>query len=171
MKAKLTAAAHSMDDFLNNASIRAAFTIVLALVVVLSCFLPYINYPVPVYAGYDAELAYTDAQQEYLLSLQEYEDKLAQRGEVELEISDMRDPAVAAANEVYLAALQNSPENTELIAQSEAALQTAKDELTEARKVLAGIQNLVGPVPAQYPIPASSKLLKYADGLAELALG
>ena len=171
MKTRTTATIQAVDNLLNKPHLRTALTVALALVVVLSYFLPYINYPVPVYEGYDNEQAYIDAQAEYQASLQEYNDKIALRDSTQQEISEVLEPAVTALNNDYLAVAEASPGDTDLIAQAEAALQTAKDELTAARKVLSGLQNLVGPVPAQNPVPADSKLIKYAAGLAELEDG
>ncbi len=171
MKAKAAAAAQTIDNILNNGSLRIAFTVILALVVVLSCFLPYINYLVPVYPGYDSGQAYIDAQADYQTSLQEYRDKIVLRDGTDKEIREVFEPAVTAADEAYTKTLSEFPDDTERIAQAEAALQTAKDELTAARKVLSGLQNLVGPVPTQNPVPADAKLIKYAEKLADLEAG
>jgi len=171
MKEKAASAAQFVDSILNRNSFRTALTLVLAVVVVLSCFLSYIDYPVPVYEGYDSEQAYIDAQADYRTSVQEYEDKLVLRDTTDIEIADVLEPAVDIADANYQQIAADFPDDTDQIAAAEAALQTAKDELTAARKVLSGLQNLVGPVPAQNPVPASTSLIKYVDGLAELAEG
>jgi methyl-galactoside transport system permease protein len=171
MKEKAASAAQPVNTILNKASLRTAVTLALAVIVVLSCLLPYIDYPVPAYVGYDGDQAYVDAQAEYLVAVQEYEDKISLRDTTDVQISDVLQPAVNTANAAYLEITAQSPDDTAKISEAEAALQTAKDELTAARKVLSGLQNLVGPVPAQNPVPASAKLIKYADGLADLAAG
>jgi methyl-galactoside transport system permease protein len=171
MEEKAAAAAHTVDNNPNHASMHTAITLILAVMVVLSCFLPYINYPVPVYEGYNSDEAYIQAQADYQTALQEYQDKIVLKDDTQAEITDVLEPAVDDANAAYLQIVAEAPDDTDRIAVAEGALQTAKDELTAARKVLSGLQNLVGPVPAQSPVPASSKLIKYVDSLAELAEG
>ncbi len=171
MKEKAASVAQTLDRILNKGSVRTALTVFLACAVVLSCFLPYINYQVPAYAGYDGVQAYTDAQVDYLTSVQEYKDKIALRETTGTQISEVLQPAVDAAQASYDQITTDFPNDTDKITAAETALQAAKDELTAARKVLSGLQNLVGPVPAQNPVPADSQLIKYTNGLSELEAG
>jgi len=80
-------------------------------------------------------------------------------------ISESLQPAYDAAN-AKLKALQGvSPVDEAAAAAAQAEVDAAKAALTEARKVMSGLQNLIAPVPVQNPVPADSKLQKYADNL------
>ncbi len=152
-------------SLLNSATMRRFVTIALSLLVILSCFMSYISYPVPAYEGYDSAAAATEAEAAYQKDLQAYYDNVALRDNTRQNIDDVLQPAYDAAN-VKLKELQSaSPVDETAVAAAQAEADTAKTALTDGRKVLSGLQNLIAPVPVQDPVPADSKLLKYAGDL------
>jgi hypothetical protein len=154
---------------LNSAAMRRYVTFVLSLLVVLSCFLSYISYPVPAYEGYDSAAAAVQAADTYQKDLQAYYDNVALRDSTEQNIDGVLQPAFDSAN-ARLKELQSAnPVDEAAVAAAQAEADTAKAALTDGRKVLTGLQNLIAPVPVQDPVPADSKLTKYADGLQTMA--
>ena len=152
-------------SLLNSATMRRAVTIVLSLLVVLSCFMSYISYPVPAYEGYDSAAANIEAEATYQKDLKAYYDNVALRDTTQQNIGDVLQPAYDSAN-IKLKELQSaSPVDEAAVAAAQAEADAAKTALTDGRKVLSGLQNLIAPVPVQDPVPADSKLLKYADDL------
>jgi len=150
---------------LNSATLRRAITVALSLLVVISCFLSFISYPVPVYEGYDAAAAHTQADETYLKDLAAYYDNMALRDTTKQNIDNTLQPAYDDAN-TRLKSLQGaSPVDEAAVAVAQAEFDVAKTALTDGRKVLSGLQNLTVPVPVQDPVPADSKLIKYADDL------
>jgi methyl-galactoside transport system permease protein len=150
---------------LNSATMRRAVTITLSLLVILSCFLSYISYPVPAYEGYDSAAASAEAETAYQKDLAAYYDNVELKGTTQQNIDDVLQPAYDSAN-LKLKDLQGaSPVDEAAVAAAQAEVDTAKAALTDGRKVLSGLQNLIAPVPVQDPVPADSKLLKYAGDL------
>lgn len=150
----------------NSPALRRIITFVLALLVVLSCFFSYISYSVPVYQGYDNAAALKDAESAYKNDLAAYEGNIKLRDETSKNIDEVLQPDYDAAN-AKLKELQGaSPADEAAVAAAQAEVDAAKAALTEARKVMSGLQNLIAPVPVQNPVPADSKLIKYASDLA-----
>ncbi len=150
---------------LNSAALRRAVTLTLALLVVFSCFLSYIFYPVPVFDGYDAAAARKQADEAYGKDLAAYHENVALKASTQQSINDVLQPAYDAANAKLKAMQSASPLDEAAVAAAQAEADTAKTALTDGRKVLSGLQNLIAPVPVQDPVPADSKVLKYADDL------
>ncbi len=148
----------------NSAALRRAVTVALSLLVVLSCFLSYISYPVPAYEGYDGAAALAQAGEAYQKDLAAYYDNVALRDETRQSINNTLQPAYDAAADALRIREQSAGPGDD-ITEFQAAVDTAKAALTDARKVLSGLQNLIAPVPVQDPVPADSKLLKYVDDL------
>ncbi len=150
---------------INSPALRRTITLMLALLVVASCFFSYISYPVPVYAGYDNAAAAMDAEAAYQTDLAAYNDNIKLRDETKKSISESLQPAYDAANTKLKELQAAAPVDEAAVAAAQSEADTAKAALTEARKVLSGLQNLIAPVPVQNPVPADSKLQKYADNL------
>lgn len=150
---------------LNSATMRRYVTVALSLLVVLSCFLSYISYPVPAYEGYDSAAAAVQAADVYQKDLQAYYDNVALRDSTEQNIDGVLQPAFDSANAKLKELQSANPVDEAALAAAQAEADTAKTALTDGRKVLTGLQNLIAPVPVQDPVPADSKLLKYADDL------
>ena len=150
---------------INSPALRRTITFVLALLVVASCFFSYISYPVPVYQGYDNAAAAIDAEAAYQTDLAAYDDNIKMRDETKKSISESLQPAYDAANTKLKELQAATPVDEAAVAAAQSEADTAKAALTEARKVLSGLQNLIAPVPVQNPVPADSKLQKYADNL------
>ncbi len=145
----------SWDQRINSPGLRRLLIILFSTIVLLTLALPYVTYPVPAYEGYDAAAALTDAQAGYEADLQTYKDKVILRDQTQRQVNDVLQPAYIRAN-ADLAALQASETADETaLAAAQAAADEAKTAVTEARKVLSGLQNLVAPVPVQNPVPAS----------------
>jgi methyl-galactoside transport system permease protein len=158
-------ASEKKGALLNSATMRRAVTITLSLLVILSCFFSYISYSVPVYEGYDSAAATAEAEAAYQKDLTAYYDNVALKGTTQQNIDTVLQPAYDSAN-LKLKELQGaSPVDETAVAAAQAEVDTAKTALTDGRKVLSGLQNLIAPVPVQDPVPADSKLLKYADDL------
>lgn len=152
---------------LNSAVLRRAITATLSLLVVLSCLMPYISYPVPVYPGYDDQAALAAANEAYGQELAAFHDNVARRDETQESINQVLQPAYDAANAKLKELQSASPADEAAVTAAQAEFDAAKAALTEGRKVLSGLQNLIAPVPVQDPVPADAALIKYADGLAD----
>ncbi len=148
----------------NSPALRRAITFVLALLVVVSCFFSYISYPVPVYQGYDNAAAVKDAEAAYKNDLDTYNGNVKLRDATKISINEVLQPQYDAAVDA-LEIRQQSAGPGDDITELQTAVDTAKAALTEARKVMSGLQNLIAPVPVQDPVPADAKLIKYADDL------
>ncbi len=153
-------------SLLNAAPLRRAVTAVLALLVIFSCFFSYISYPVPIYPGYDNAAAAAQAQAAYEKDLAAYQDNVRLRSETRANINDVLQPANDAANEKLNQWKSASPVDEAAVALAQVEADAAKAALTEGRKVMSGLQNLIAPVPVQNPVPADANVLKYADDLA-----
>lgn len=149
----------------NSPALRRGITLVLALLVVVSCFFSYIAYPVPVYPGYDNAAAVLSAEAAYQTDLAAYNDNIKLRNETKSSIDNALQPAYDVVNAKLKELQAATPVDEAKVAAAQAEVDAAKAALTEARKVLAGLQNLIAPVPVQNPVPADSKLQKYADNL------
>ncbi len=147
----------SPDRRINSPALRRALIVLLSALILASMVFPYINYAVPAYDGYDPAEALTAAQAYYETDLQTYHDNIVLRDETQARITNELQPAYDEAS-AALEALQ-ADENADETALN--AVQATEDEakvaLTDARKVLSGLQNLVAPVPVQDPVPASAK--------------
>jgi len=129
--------------------------VLLAVFVLLTLFFPYITYPVPAYDGYDADAALVQAQADYEADLQAYHDNVILHDETQRQINDVLQPAYNEASAVVEALEASGTADEAALAAAQATEDEAKTALTDARKVLAGLQNLVAPVPVQDPVPAS----------------
>ncbi len=157
-------APQSKGVLINNPALRRAVTLLLSLLVVASCFLSYISYPVPVYPGYDNAAEAVNAEAAYEKDLAAYYDNIKLRDVTKQNINDVLQPNYDAAVDA-LEIRQQSAGPGDDITEFQTAVDTAKAELTDARKVLSGLQNLIAPVPVQNPVPADAKVQKYADDL------
>lgn len=145
------------DRKINAPVLRRLITVVCAALVLLTLAFPYITYPVPVYDGYDTNAAMVEAQAEYEAAVQTYHDNVILRDDTQIRITDVLQPAYDQAD-ARLEALQASDTADEAaLATAQEAVDAAKVALTDARKVLSGLQNLVAPVPVQNPVPATAK--------------
>ncbi len=142
---------------LNSDALRKAVTVALALLVVLSLALPYISYTVPAYEGYDAAAALAQAQAKYETDLAAYYEKVALRDATQAQIRDVLQPAYDEATAALNALTEATTADETATAAAQAKVDETKATLTEARKTLSGLQNLIAPVPAQDPVPAGAK--------------
>lgn len=141
----------------NSRALRKALTVIFSLALVLTCLLPYITYPVPSYEGYDRQAAYQEAQAKYEADLAEFDQSVILRDETQANIKNNLEKQDSAAK-AKLAELQSVPSpDAAAVAAAQAEADAAKAALTEARKVLSGLQNLIAPVPVQDPLPAGAK--------------
>lgn len=152
-----TAAEQPGQKWFNNRNLRRVLGIVLAALTLYSLTLPYITYPVPKGEGYDAAAALAKAQTDYQTDLQTYKDNIALRDATQAQISGELQPAYDAANAALKAAQSADPADEAAVQAAQAAADAAKATLTDARKVLSGLQNLIAPVPVQDPVPAAPK--------------
>jgi len=145
------------DKRINAPALRKAVILLLAALVLLSLLFPYIQYTVPAYEGYDEQAALTQAQADYIASVQEYENNVILRDETEVQIAEVLQPAYDEASAALEAQEALETPDEAALAAATAAEEETKTALTDARKVLSGLQNLIAPVPVQNPVPADAK--------------
>ena len=147
----------TQSKWINSRNLRRAITIVLAILVLFSLVLPYIHYPVPSAADYDAAAALTEAQAQYETDVQTYRDNIALRDATQAQISNELQPAYDRVNAALKAAQSANPADEAAVTAAQNDVDSAKAALSDARKVMSGLQNLVAPVPVQNPVPAGTK--------------
>ena len=155
-------ALETQSKWINSRNLRRTITKVLAVLVLFSLVLPYIHYPVPSAAEYDAAFALTEAQTQYETDVQTYRDNIALRDATQGKISNELQPAYDRVNTVLKAAQSANPADEAAVTAAQNDVDNAKAALSEARKILSGLQNLVAPVPVQNPVPADAKVKETA---------
>jgi methyl-galactoside transport system permease protein len=142
---------------INSPALRKAITVLLAAFLLATLAFPFITYTVPAYDGYDSQAALLQAQADYEADVQAYQENLTLRDATQLQINNQLQPAYDDANATLVALQSAEPVDAAAEAAAQENVDTAKATLTDARKVLTGLQNLVAPVPVQDPVPAGTK--------------
>ncbi len=144
---------------------RRFVTFALCALAVLSLFLPYTNYSVPVYTDASAREALVGAEATYIAEIAAYEADLVALDEAKALIAKIEPLYNAAASELAALKAAETPDET-AIAAKQAEYDEYNTQIIDARKITRKASSISHPVTVQDPVPATEAMVKAGDTLA-----